>query len=100
MGKNNLPPSVVDEAIKVGKSCYNMGIIGAYVDLVIGPEKHIDGSYKNPNNKEGLNKMRDSCFDELVAPRIRNAGGTPEDVKFIRDESKKPRDRSKKDVER
>jgi hypothetical protein len=89
----HLPPKERNDIMENARSCYNMGNILAHFESVIGPEKHSDGNYKNPNNKEGLNKIRDSCFGEIVVPMIRNAGLHPEAIKPIRD-------RSKKDVER
>ena len=84
---DRLQPEERKRIMDTGKSCYNMGVIRGYLDATLGPDKHSDGNYKNP--LKGLNKMRDSCFDEIVVPMIRDAGLPREAIEPIRDRSKK-----------
>lgn len=81
---NGISPEVLKEAMKVGKSCYSMGSFGASLDILFGSDKHADGTFKNPWNKDGLDKVRDSCFDELVVPTVRKNRGSEEDVEAVR----------------
>lgn len=78
-------PSELDkakaEAIKIGKSCHEMGIIGAGVELLFGSDKFTAGPKKGEfKSIFNLNDMREGCFHELAAPVINNAGGNNNNI--------------------
>lgn len=82
---SNLPPETQKKAEEIARSCYSMGTVGTIADTLFSPEKHQDGTYRNPMTAEGRGRIRDACFDELAAPVIRNNGGGEKDVENIRD---------------
>lgn len=84
---SDLPKEVREKAVQAGVACYSMGIIGAAIETALTSEKNTDGSYKNPWNEKGREKIRDTCFDDLAAPKIRGAGGNNEDVAQVRNEA-------------
>lgn len=76
------------KAIRIGKSCNEMGIIGAGMELLLGSDKFTagpkTGEFKSIFN---LSDMREGCFHELAAPIIEKAGGNNKDVEKAREDS-------------
>ncbi len=85
--------TVDSEVLKAGKFCYSQGVIGTVIETATTNEKNTDGSYKNPWTEEGREKIRDTCFNEFVAPTIIKAGGNDQEIQAVRTKAKEERSR-------